>query len=101
MTENEPMIRFRIDDISWNDLDMDAVFDRINSSRTSAGDDYLKYILKNIPLSRDKDDMGHITDRLSEDTELKTKAGKTDYVAGANIAGFIKVANAMIAQGLV
>ena len=32
---------------------------------------------------------------------LKTKAGKTDYVAGANIAGFIKVANAMIAQGLV
>ena len=26
---------------------------------------------------------------------------KGNYVAGANIAGFIKVANAMIAQGLV
>ena len=33
--------------------------------------------------------------------DLKTKAGKTDYVAGANIAGFVKVAEAMIAQGLV
>lgn len=32
---------------------------------------------------------------------LKTKAGTTDYVAGANIAGFVKVARAMIAQGLV
>jgi glutamate dehydrogenase (NADP+) len=32
---------------------------------------------------------------------LKTKSGKTDYVAGANIAGFIKVAKAMVAQGLV
>ena len=32
---------------------------------------------------------------------LKTKSGATDYVAGANIAGFVKVADAMIAQGLV
>ncbi|MCQ2593494.1 MAG: NADP-specific glutamate dehydrogenase, partial [Treponema sp.] len=32
---------------------------------------------------------------------LKTKKGTTDYVAGANIAGFVKVAEAMIAQGLV
>ena len=28
-------------------------------------------------------------------------ATKGDYVAGANIAGFIKVANAMIANGIV
>lgn len=28
-------------------------------------------------------------------------AGKNDFVAGANIAGFLKVANAMIAQGIV
>ncbi len=32
---------------------------------------------------------------------LKTSSGKIDYVAGANIAGFIKVAKAMVAQGLV
>ena len=30
-----------------------------------------------------------------------TPDGKTDYVAGANIAGFIKVADAMVDQGLV
>ncbi len=31
----------------------------------------------------------------------KTESGTTDYVRGANIAGFIKVADAMLAQGLV
>ena len=30
-----------------------------------------------------------------------TKDGKTNYVIGANIAGFKKVADAMLAQGLV
>jgi glutamate dehydrogenase (NADP+) len=29
------------------------------------------------------------------------KGGKVDYVKGANIAGFVKVAEAMLAQGLV
>ena len=29
-----------------------------------------------------------------------TVGGKTDYVAGANIAGFEKVVNAMLAQGV-
>ena len=30
----------------------------------------------------------------------RKESGEIDYVAGANIAGFIRVANAMIAQGL-
>ena len=29
-----------------------------------------------------------------------TEAGKDDYVAGANIAGFEKVVDAMLAQGV-
>ena len=33
--------------------------------------------------------------------EYGTVCGKTDYVNGANIAGFVKVADAMLAQGLV
>ena len=32
--------------------------------------------------------------------EHGTQAGKTDYYAGANVAGFTKVANAMLAQGV-
>ena len=30
-----------------------------------------------------------------------TENGKVDYVKGANVAGFVKVADAMIDQGLV
>ena len=32
--------------------------------------------------------------------EHGTQGGKTDYYAGANVAGFTKVANAMLAQGV-
>ena len=31
----------------------------------------------------------------------ETKDGKVDYVNGANVAGFVKVADAMLAQGIV
>ena len=31
----------------------------------------------------------------------KDENGKVDYVRGANIAGFVKVANAMLDQGIV
>ena len=31
----------------------------------------------------------------------KTENGYVDYVKGANIAGFVKVADAMLAQGVV
>ena len=31
----------------------------------------------------------------------KDKTGYVDYVKGANIAGFVKVADAMLAQGVV
>ena len=33
--------------------------------------------------------------------EYGTQAGNTDYVNGANIAGFVRVADAMLAQGLI
>ncbi|VAX37628.1 NADP-specific glutamate dehydrogenase, partial [hydrothermal vent metagenome] len=33
--------------------------------------------------------------------EYGTADGKTDYVCGANVAGFVKVADAMLAHGLV
>jgi len=33
--------------------------------------------------------------------EFGTENGHTDYVKGANIAGFVKVAEAMMAQGVV
>ncbi len=37
---------FQIDDITWNDLDMDSVYDRVNYCLSAAGDEYLYYMLR-------------------------------------------------------
>ena len=37
---------FHIDDITWNDLDMDAVFMQMNHTYSSAGEEYLYYTLR-------------------------------------------------------
>ena len=37
---------FVIDDITWNDLGMDFVYDRINYCETSSGVEYLYYMLR-------------------------------------------------------
>ena len=38
--------KFQIDDITWNDLDMDRVFSLINNSNSSVGDEFLYYWLR-------------------------------------------------------
>lgn len=38
--------RFVIDDITWNDLDMDRVFMLLNQTVSSPGEDYLYYMLR-------------------------------------------------------
>ena len=35
-----------IDDITWNDLDMDSVFQRVDHTRSSVGQEYLYYLLR-------------------------------------------------------
>ncbi len=37
---------FYIDDITWNDLDMDEVFRRVNHTWSSVGEEYLYYLLR-------------------------------------------------------
>jgi len=37
---------FFIDDITWNDLEMDEIFKRMNHTFSSAGEEYLYYILR-------------------------------------------------------
>lgn len=36
-----------VDDITWNDLNMDEIYKQMNYSKTSAGDEYLYYMLRN------------------------------------------------------
>ena len=43
-----------IDDITWNDLNMDEIYRRIDYCKTSAGDEYLYYLLRN-PQLQDQD----------------------------------------------
>ena len=37
---------FQIDDITWNDLEMDEVYARINQCQCAAGEEYLYYLLR-------------------------------------------------------
>ena len=37
---------FYLDDITWNDLNMDDIFKQIDYAKTSAGDEYLYYLLR-------------------------------------------------------
>lgn len=37
---------YQIDDITWNDLDLDSFYQRMNSSVSAAGDEYLYYRLR-------------------------------------------------------
>jgi len=41
----------RVDAITWNDLDMDNVFNRINACQTSVGEEYLYHCLHELPLN--------------------------------------------------
>ncbi|MBR5596240.1 MAG: hypothetical protein IKW30_02405 [Lachnospiraceae bacterium] len=42
-----------IDELTWNDLDMDLIYQQMNYTESSFGDDYLFYILKN-PLNNEE-----------------------------------------------
>ncbi len=46
----------QLDDITWNDLDMDAVFRAINSSLSSIGEEYLYYRLRCTDLTQEEGD---------------------------------------------
>ena len=72
--------------VATSGLEMSQNSERLSWSREEV-DEKLKSIMKNIHDSAYK--------------AAKDFGMEGNYVAGANIAGFIKVANAMIAQGVV
>ena len=61
-----------IDDTTWNDLDMNLIYAAMNYCRSSAGDEYLYYMLRN-PLIRDIDisDTEKKISSLSEDENTR------------------------------
>lgn len=45
---------YHIDDITWNDLDMDLIYKKMNATQTSAGEEYLYFLLRT-PLLEDEE----------------------------------------------
>ena len=65
---------FYIDDITWNDLDMDGIYRLINCCVSSCGDDMLMYMLRNITDDEkvlEKRDA--LAERFAEDHELRAR----------------------------
>lgn len=53
----------QIDDITWNDLYMDAVYQRLNTCLSAAGDEYLYYRLRTS--AADADELDKMEERIS------------------------------------
>lgn len=52
----------QIDDITWNDLNMDAVYQRLNTCLSAAGDEYLYYRLRTP--AKDEDELLYLEKRI-------------------------------------
>ena len=44
----------QVDDITWNDLDMDSLFKRMNFTQSATGEEYLYYMLRDITKSEEE-----------------------------------------------
>ena len=78
-----------IDDITWNDLEMDQIFMLLNHTRTSAGEEYLYHLLRS-PLYQ-KEELDKREQLIEEITKQEDKRydlemalcdiGKTDQIS--------------------
>lgn len=74
---------FTIDDITWSDLELDLLFARLNNTQSSAGQEYLYYLLR--------------TPEFSE-TKLKRRRELMDYLT-ANEEERIRLQQALVQIG--
>ncbi len=64
---------FQIDDTTWNDLDMDSVYDRLDYCLSAAGEEYLYYMLRT-PMQKDEfEDLEKRIDFFQKDNEKRIK----------------------------
>ncbi len=78
---------YHVDDITWNDLSMVDVFDRINYCESFAGEEYLYYMLRNPLITKDgsfskmEEELSNLSGDESERIRLKLlfhKIGKSN-----------------------
>lgn len=83
-----------IDELTWNDLDMDAVFKRINYTRTSLGEAYLYYKLREISYNKDEwTSLEKLINLFTTDEDLRNKVSllllKVGKLNNLNLTNFI------------
>lgn len=79
------MAEFVIDDITWNDLNMDDVFKRINMGLTTSGEQYLYHQLRKPTVSDDDfNSRKGMIETIEQDDDLRTKLHKILYKLGKN-----------------
>ncbi|MCI8377572.1 MAG: AAA family ATPase [Lachnospiraceae bacterium] len=78
-----------VDDITWNDLNMEAIFQQLNHTRTSAGEEYLYHLLRTPEYSEGELEKRETVIRsIQEHPELREEfelslydIGKTDRIS--------------------
>ena len=70
------------DAITWNDLDMDEVFDRINTCESSVGEEYLYALLHRQLTPEEAADFRHLLDLLESDENLRFETCKALHNLG-------------------
>lgn len=83
-----------IDELTWNDLDMDTVFKRINYIKTSLGESYLYYKLKEINYNEDEwTSLEKLITLFTTNEELRNKVSllllKVGKLNDLNLTNFI------------
>ena len=74
-----------IDDITWSDLDMESVFERIDKCKSAVGEEYLYYMLHREHYSDNGADFDRLCEQFSNDEKKRT-----DLLYSLNRLGFIK-----------
>lgn len=75
--------RWSIDEITWNDLSMDRVFDRLNSAGSSVGEEYLRKALQSLVMDEKLlTERSERAERLTADPKLCERLGKVFHELG-------------------
>lgn len=80
-----------VDDITWHDMELDRIYELINSCRTAIGEEYLYYALRNPENNPDRlSKREELINYLIEDEEVRTNLGiRLSYVGNLkNISAY-------------
>ncbi|RDY31101.1 MutS-related protein [Lachnotalea glycerini] len=69
---NKSKNQFIIDDVTWNDLDMDSIFMMLNNTNSSIGEQYLYYMLRTPSFTQEElEERKKVIDYLEQNEEVR------------------------------